>query len=393
MDLIWKFLILISVVVIFIVIFCCIKHKKVNRKPTLYREEGKFLWLYPNMWNTPPLTPYSNDTLLGTPMFEGDRHDPNIDTLPHLYGGKLIGDKQAWVIRGVSSKVLKYWSYTLFKLGKKSISPVGYSINNEIVKDSRNGDDLVLIVSPNYKLAEAIANEIHEKDYKIKLSDDRHVIFRYFPIPDYNASSKYTFLYEAAQNGGGGSPPKITVSRYSYIQGKEDPYPFFPVEKSKDIQSIGEDTVDENKTLGDDCKIFDRQLEKQIGKHQSKYISTFSSMEHPDYIYTDSGPIDVVPGNKLITGVVDHSSTGKCLYSQLIYMDDVTGRVYDNYNISDYDPSIIDLNGKIKLFITIIPPGITRVRVYEKIIVDLSTKVKPDPSTIVSSRTYIINSN
>lgn len=393
MDLLWKLLILISIIIIFIVIFCFVKHNKKNKTPKLHREEGNFLWLYPDMWNTPPITPYSNNTLLGTPMFEGDRHNPSLDTLPYLYGGKLIGDKQVWVIRGVSCKVLKYWSYSLFKLGKKSMTSVGYSINNEIIKDSRNGDELVLIVSPNYKLAEAVANEIHQKDYRTKLSDDRHVIFRYFPIMNYDASAKYTFLYEAAQNGGGGSPPKITVARYSYtlVEGKVDPYPFFPVEKGKDIQSIVEDTVDENKTLGDDCKIFDRQIEKQIGRYQSKHISTFCPIHHADYIYTDSGPIDVIVGNTLITGVLDHSSTGKCLYSELIHIDDITGNIYDNHNIGNYDPSSIDINGKIKLFITVIPIGITRVRVYEKIIVDLSTKIKPDPETIITARTYVTN--
>jgi hypothetical protein len=385
-----NFLIVFAIIVVFIAVFYFYKKNKENKATRLDIEEGSFIWLEQNDWHLRPIIPLSDTTILGTCLFGFDRYDSKLDSLSTLYGGRTITDKQAWVIRGVSAKVIKYWSFSLFKLNdkrEKSLQPVGYSINNEMVKDSRNGDDLVLIISPNYKLAEAVANQIHQKEYRQKLGDDKYVIFRYFPIPNYDASAKYTFLYEAARNNGG-ALPKIIASRYTYSEKDQSKFPFFPVEKGKEIDTINEDTLDENKTLGNDPDIFDRQIEKQIDRYTFKKISTFLPIHHSDYIYTDSGPIDVSSTDSLIVGVADHSSNGKCLYSEIIFVDDIKGKVYYSANISDINGKI-----KIKIFTVDIPYWVTRVRVYERIVVDMSTKIRPDAKTIITARTYVTSLN
>jgi hypothetical protein len=384
---------LIAVVVIVIgIIFLLSKTREVT-EPRITIDKGKFIWLEQKDWLQKPIVPLSDNTLLGGIMFDDDRYDPKLDTLQKLYLGKRIQEKQAWLLRGTVNKNINFWNFTLFKMSDnpdKSLQQIGYSINNEMVKDSRNGDDIIIIVSPTYKLAEYIANQIHQKDYGKKMSDDRHVIFRYFPIPDFDASVNYTLLYEATRNAAG-ALPKFKCSRYTYWV--DDPkekniFPFFPVERIKKIKTIADTTIDEYKTLGPDINIFDRQIENQIKDYKYKRVATFLPQHSMDYLYSSTDIMEVSPGDSITVGIIDHSSTGKCLYSELLYMDYDTFKIYDSKIISFYDPASIDKNGKIKIFINFVPEGITRIVVFERIVVDLSTHVGPDKETIIPCRVY-----
>jgi hypothetical protein len=390
MELLTAFLILIGIIIVAVGLYYFFMHTNKDTETDLRVEEGQFLWIDQTKWKEKPLVPVSDGTILGTFIFNDERYDPEQDSVAKLYGGKSINKQQAWVLRGTVSKVLKYWSYGLFKVNNQHLDPVGYSINSEMTKDSRNGDDIVVIVSPNYKFGQYVANDILAKEYSKKLPDDRHVIFRYFPMPNFDASLKYTMLYEAAKNDAGANP-KIRAYRYSYTPTeKEDNFPFFPVEEGKEVKAINDRTVDEKKILDGDVSIFDAQVERQIGKYKQKYVNWVDRSWSNDTLYTSSIVINVTGGTKLIASVMDHSSTGKCLYSELMFVDMATGRPYKSHLVSDYDPANVDLSGKIKTFINVVPEGVTHIRIVERIVVDLSTTIKPDRATIIPARVYVL---
>ena len=391
MSIVVAVLILIIVVICVVAFIYCLSNKKKQSKPEFRIEEGVFMWLDQQQWAIPPIVPLSQDTLLGSLSFENERYDPQQDTLSILYKGRTIEQNQAWVIRGKANKLLEYWGFSLFKLHdnrSQTLKSIGYGLNKEMVKDTRNNDDLVIVVSPNYKLGEFIANRIHQEDYNKHMHDDRHVIFTYVPIPYYDPSAKYTYLFEATKNASG-MLPKFSVYRYTYLPAEINIFPFYPVEKKVKIKTITDHTVDETK----DLDIFDRQMESSIKQYRTKVIAEFVPPHNLDYLYTDSGILEVQSGETITVGVIDHSSNGKCVYSELLFVNATTGLVYDSRHISSLDPISVDPNGKIKIFSSIVPINITSVRVYERIVVDVSTRIGPDPKTIVPARIFVIGNN
>lgn len=345
-------------------------------------EEGKFFYFNQDKWKYSPLLAKSNNTLLGSIIFDDERYDPEQDSITKLYCGKSINKQQAWVIKGMSSKVVKYWSYGLYKVNNFSLVPIGQTLNNRMVKDSRNGDDVVVIISPNYKFAQYIANLIVKKEYNKKLPDDRHVIFRYFPMPNFDASLKYTMLFESYKNNAGANP-KIKAYRYTFT--KEEEFPFYPVE-DKQSKSMSNSIIDENKLV----EAFDEQLERQVGKYKNKKINSISVDTNKDYLHTTSNIYKVKEGDKFIVGVMDHSSTGKCLYSEIMFMDPVSGIPYKTHLVSEYDATNVDSSGKIKTFIHTVPLGINQLIIVEKIVIDMITDTAPYRENIVPARVYLL---
>lgn len=344
-------------------------------------EEGNFFYFDQSKWKHKPVISSSSNTLLGSFIFDDERYNPTIDS--NLYCGKTINKNQAWVIRGMSSKVLKYWSYGLYSvIDTTRLNPIGITLNNVMAKDSRNGDDIVAIVSPNYKFAQHIANLIAKKEYNKKLADDKHVIFRYFPMPNFDASLKYTMLFEAYKSNAGANP-KIKAYRYTYEN--RDDFPFYPVEDKKP-KTINEKTVDETKLN----TLFQVQVDRQLSSVKNASFRYINTYYNSDYLYVDSDILDVKEGDKFIVAVMDHSSTGKCLYSELMFIDGNTKIPYKTHLISEFDPSNIDPSGKIKTYSHIVPKGIKRMFIAEKIVIDMSTGLKPDPNTIIPSGLYSI---
>jgi hypothetical protein len=378
-------LISLVVVIILLTIVYFLFIKKDTQYIDIRVEEGKFSYFNQNEWKNPPLTPIGDNTLLGSFIFNDERKiKQDEDSIANLYCTRRINAKQALVIRGTASKVLNYWSYGLFKLDPSNLVPVGHTLNNRMVKDSRNGDDIVVIVSPNYKFAQYVANKIVKEEYSKKSSDDKHVIFRYFPMPKFDASLRYTVLFEAYKSNAG-ADPKIKAYRYTFT--RDEDFPYFPVEDIP-LKDRRENTLDENKFIIP----YNNQIKRQISKYTEMKSNTIVDNISNDYIITQSTFTNIKKDDKFIIAVMDHSSTGKCLYSEILAVDPKTNTVYKSYKVSEYDPITANPDQPlINYYVFDVEKDVDSLKIVEKIVIDMSTDVRPNPETIIPARVFKMN--
>lgn len=380
-------LISVVVIIILIAIIYFLFIKKDTKYIDMKVEEGKFFYFQPDKWKNPPLTPIGDNTLLGSFIFEDERQiKEEEDSIANLYCTRQINKNQAWVVRGIASKVLDYWSYSLFKLESDNLVPIGYSLNNRMAKDSRNGDDIIVIVSPNYKFAQYIANKIVKEEYNKKSPDNKHVIFRYFPMPKFDASLRYTMLFEAYKSNAGANP-KIRASRYTF--NRDEDFPYFPVDETP-IKDKKENTIDENKFN----EPYNKQLKRQFGKYTQMKINTVVDNVSNDYIITQSTFTNLKEGDEFVISAMDHSFTGKCLYSEIIVVNSKTNIPYKTLVVSQYDPITANPNKpqiKYHGYVFNVNEDADSIKIVEKIVLDMTTDVRPSPETIIPARVYKMN--
>ena len=382
-------LIILGAVVIVVVAVVIFVSKFSSSTLEILKEEGSLIWLDHDKWTLEPFVPLSKKSISGVVAFDDDRYSHDVTSYPHLYGGKNITENQVWVVKGRAPVNYKFWTFGVYLMTENvalRYEPVESSYNSEMIKTARDGDELVMLFSPNYKLAEHVANKLRQTEYT-KIKKGKQVVFKYFSLPDYNPRSKYSMIFDA-YNGSSGSLPKFAVSRYTYIPGKENVLPFYPTKKVKPMSSVVDTTINEIDLVGGMEEAFDVQLEKYIGAFRMKYVTQFKKSSNTNSIYTDSGPIEISQGEEIKVGLIDHSSIGKCLYSEILFIDDLTGRVYDSQTISEFNPATVNKTGKIKIVTHV--PASSRIRIMEHIVVDMSTYIKPSEDTIIPARVYVV---
>ncbi len=380
-------IILLVILVIMIVYFCA-----VNKIPeyNICKQKGEFTLINQREWKVPPNIPLSSTTIVGIPVFKDDRYDCDKENLSLLYGGRKIQKNEAWVVKGNIPNNLTYWSFGLFKFSNGLLeehTPIESPINNKMIPTSKQGDDIVCIVSPNYKLAEYLATQIKQTDYAKQDPNNKHVVFKYFPIPNYNANAYYNILFEAYIHEDS-SRPIFEAFSYVYKQeGEESNFKFYPVPESKPPILINKKTIDEYEISGG-LMFVNQGITKQIGNYKQKIECQETHTYNQDILYLDSGIIDLNNKHSISVAAVDHSSSGKCLYSELLLIDAKTGLVYENRLVGRFDPVNVELSCRVKIF-NIPIPSCKNIRIIEKIVVDLSTHYRPDIKTIIPATVYI----
>jgi hypothetical protein len=362
-----------------------------TKKFDIEKIEGEFLVLNQEKWNARPTIPSSENTLLGTLSFPEDRYNEEGTSLRLLRGGRLIRRHEAWVIKGVIPTSLRYWSFGAYKLSDgplDTFTPIESTLNSDMLIEAEEGDDIVCIMSPNYKFAEYVANQIKQKEYSDLKPTKKRVVFKYFQIPDYAPNEYYSLIFEGFSHIDQ-SLPLFKVESYKYTRGDEhDQYKFYPVQASDAKLLINKQTIDEYELIP--CvRSMIKKLERNIGKYKRKNISEESTIEHEDCLYTDSGPIELNDYEKVVVAAVDHSSNGKCVYCEIIFVDDETNKVYDSKIVGKYEPTSVEDTIKIKLVSS--KPHSGRIRILEKICIDRSTHLRPDFSTIIPPVTYVVS--
>lgn len=386
-------LLLVLILFYILVIILTKTNNKLSECKNVQKIDGNFTFLNSNSWKVRPLIPVSENTILATSTFPNDNYDINSKKLPLLYGGRNISVNEAIVIKGNIPTRLNYWSFGVFKLTDGVLEqhkPVEMSINNNMTTMMNESDDIVCIMSPNYKLAEHVANIIKQGDYPENSISKKQVMFRYFPIPDYSPNDKYTLLFEGFAHPDC-SLPIFDVSMYKYNQvGKISNFPYEKIVKSDPVVfSNGEIIVEEENSGGVDFMI--DKIVKDFPKSTTVnriIISKESKIENNDILYTDSGPIDIKNCENVIVGAVDHTANGKCIYSEIIFVDDKTGKVFDTYNVGVYNETSVEPKCKVKL-IKMNNDSFDCIRIIEKICIDRNTFIKPEFDTIIPATIFI----
>lgn len=380
--------IILIIIIVLIIVFVLYSIQDQIRHYNVRVEEGNFTILKENEWDIRPLVPTSKNTLLGIPTFEDDRYDTDLASISLLYGGKKIKKNEAWVIKGRIPHNLIYWNFGAYMLSdgvSEEYTPIEASINNRMIPSVKDGDDIVCIMSPSYKLADYIMREITFQEYRDKDLNKKHVIFRYFPIPNYNPNAYYNLIFNSYIHEDS-SFPQFKVSKY-ISEEPEDVFKFYPVKPSTNLVLKNKNTLDENK-LDRGSSFIERNLDNQIKKYKQKIAMKPVGPFSQDILYLSSDVIDIKNNDQIIVGAIDHSANGKCLYSEILFVDDVTGRCYDNQIVSRYDALNIETTSKIRIVQSSKPPS-NRIRVIERICVDLSTKFRSDIETIIPAVVYI----
>jgi hypothetical protein len=375
-------ILIIIIIVILIIIYYCIKDNIPYYKLDI--QNGEFKILNENIWNSRPIIPTSKNILIGFPVFEDDRYDCESDNLSHLYGGKKITKNEAWVIKGKIPHRLMYWSFGSYMLSdgvSVEYTPIESPINNKMIFSLKDGDEIVCIMSPNYKLAEYIATKIKHDEYSNNEDKNKHVIFRYFPIPNYNPNAYYNLIFNSYIHEDS-SIPNFKVQKY--INTDLDNFKFYPVQPSKQLKLLNKNTINETTNYSTITELINFKNKNYKKKIVLKNNETFSH----DILYLDSGIIELKNNSKIEIIALDHSLNGKCLCSEILIIDDVTGKCYDNYIIGKYNPIYKDKQLSFKT-IKIDSFPTKRIRIIERICVDLSTQFRPDYNTILAATVYV----
>lgn len=380
-------IIIIIIVLIILSIFYAI-HNKI-RHYNIRIEEGNFTILNEKEWNVRPIVATSKNTILGIPTFKEDRYCNELNTTTLLYGGKRIKKNEAWVIRGSVPHNLVYWNFGAYMLSDgvtEEYTPVEGCINNRMIPSVKDGDDIVCIMSPNRSFADCIMNEITYQEYKNDESNKKHIVFRYFPIPNYNPNAYYNLIFNSYIHEDS-SYPQFKVSKYISDE-PSDVFKFVPLRSSGNIKLNNKNTVNEI-ALGKGVSFIEKNLNTQIKKYKQKLTLKTIGPFSQDILYLTSDVINVKNNDKIVVGAIDHSSNGKTLYSEILFIDDTTGKCYDSQIVSKYDALNIENVCKIKIINGTKPPS-NRIKIIERICVDLSTKFRSDIDTIIPAIVYIV---
>jgi hypothetical protein len=294
---------------------------------------------------------------------------------------------EAWVIRGRIPYSLIYWSFGAYMLSdgiSEEYTPIEANINNKMVPSVKEGDDIVCIMSPNYKLSEYVANKIKHDHYNTE-DKKKNVVFRYFSIPNYNANAYYNLIFNSYIHDDS-SYPLFEVEQY--IGYDKDAFPFYPVKPSVRMILNNKNTINEC-ILGNGSDFIQRNLDKTLTKAKRKISLKTIGPFSQDILYLDSGTIELKNNDKIAVAAIDHSSNGKCLYSEILFIDEEDGKCYDNKIVGRYDPVKIEKTCKMRIIQTEIPAS-KKIRIIERICVDLSTKFRSDIDTLIGSTVYVL---
>jgi len=370
-------ILIIIIIIIMTIIYFFLRNQIVCHKLNVH--EGEFKILNENKWNARPIIPTSENTLIACATFEDDRYDSECTNLSHLYGGKRIKKNEAWVIKGKIPHRLMYWSFGAYMLSdgvSVEYTPIEAPINNKMIFSPKDGDEIVCIMSPNYKLAEYIATKIKHDEYSNNEDKNKHVIFRYFPIPNYNPNAYYNLIFNSYIHPDS-SIPNFKVQKYT--DADLEVFPFYPVQSSKKLKLLTKSTINEFS-----------DSEPIITNYKKKIILKPGEIYSQDILYLDSGIIELKKNSKITISALDHSLNGKCLCSEILLVDDITGKCYDNYIIGQYNPIYKDKQSRFKTINVDSFPS-KKIRIIERICVDLSTQFRPDYNTLIPAKVYILN--
>lgn len=377
---------LFAMIILVLVVYYLLRPEQIPTRD-VESDRGKFCWLKQSDWVVRPMVPISDNTLVGIPVFDSERHGSDAKSLAGVYGSQRIGKDHAWVVMGAIPNNLAYWSFAAVKFSNGAIeeyTPIEAPFNNTMVPELRQGDDFVCIMSPNYKMADYVANKIRKERYSVK--SDKHVVFRYFPLPDYNPHAHYNLVFEAHIHKDC-ALPKFKAVKYTPTVKDSPLFPFYPVQASTSLPVLPERTIREPE-LGGGPQWVKEKVQAKITRPKRVIEPVVTPVFSNDVLYYDSGDIYLAEGDNLGVAVVDHSSNGKALFSELLMVDGTTNKVYANVVIGTYNALSVENSIKVKLVeVQPAPSGVTRI--LERICTDLVTKFRPDPSTILPMTVYV----
>ncbi len=364
--------ILITVILLIIIIYYNLKNKRHNYNIGV--EKGNFIFLNPNEWQTQPYFPLSKNSQFGIPTFKSDRYSTDNTDLPYLYGGRKIKQNEAWIIKGNVPNSVIYWSFGAYLLHdgvNDEFIPIEAPINNKMISSTKD-DDIICIISPSTKFAEFLADKIRHEEYTLKNSE-RNIVFRYFCIPNYNAAALYNLMFMCNLHEDS-SLPEFEVVKYTHNE--KDKFPVGHVMATKHYIYKNKKTIDEYELMGSK-ELAIKKFNSLVVQYKQKVDLNILGDFNRDVLYLTSPVINLKKHDKVVVVAANHSGHGKCLYSEILFIDAESGKVISHEKIGRFNAINTD---KTVCKTKVIQPGFKlplKLKIMEIIGVDLSTKLKP----------------